>query len=127
MEDVTKLETRELPYTAFYQTDQTKKLDSVFGLKGTQLPDKVAELQKPCFELDEPVYILKTMGVFASVAALAGNFVGLPEKEVPKIQELISAEDLEATVTAGFLERFEHEGVIVVSPTIKYLFRNAGD
>ncbi len=108
-------------YSAIYRTSQTKELDKLFGLTGTPVDDEtIKKLQAPAIWLGktEPEMVMQ---YFAFVAGKYGSFVGLPFEEVARVTRgKISTGDLTVSHKKGYLDCFEHENILVVSPTTKY-------
>jgi len=122
MEGIVKmLMEKDSTFSALYQTPQTLELDKRFGLTGEPVDnEKIRILQEPAYWIGGTEQEI-CMPFFALVAGKAGNFVGLPLEEIEKAsKDIVRRSDVVSSVREGYLEQFVHDGVTVVSPTIKY-------
>jgi hypothetical protein len=104
------------PVTALYQTADTRKLDALFDLTGEPIEDSRSLTPHFGFGRTEQEILLPR---FARVAGKTGNFFGLRLEEAVNMFNL-SEHYFTDSVREGYLERFEHDGAVVVSPTAKY-------
>lgn len=104
--------------SAVYISDTTRKLDAMYGLDGTPLSDEQKRRVRDTGMGIGETYSEYTMPFFTWVAGQMGRFVGLRQDEAenfPKAEVYINP-----TVSEGWLQLYEHEGAIIVEPTVKY-------
>lgn len=108
------------PISALYQTADTRKLDALFDLDGQPIDD-VGRLTGPAMWIGRSEQE-RLMPRFARLAGKAGFFAGVPLQQAPAFFDL-DEHYFRDSVREGYLEQFEHEGVVVISPTAKYAIR----